>query len=220
MPKGIRNDGQPHKPNGNRPGSEPWSKKPPEERVSSWGKARPIADQTNWRRSLRPDQIKFDDEMKGRFLEQILMHGKRALAAQAAGVSMQTVRNHMKIDPEFAELFDQALQERADRVTRQIEEEALEGFEEPIFHAKTGELLGTKRVYETPIRLAILRRYDPEYKDRSESTVVGAIGVLVAPAQMSPHDWIAQEQARNAQRVEPDRDNLDAPAHVIEHRGD
>lgn len=211
MPTGQRNDGQPHKPNGNAPGSEPFSKKPPEERVSTWGKANPVADQTGWRRSLRPDQIKFDDEMKGRFLEQILVHGKRALAAQAAGVSMQTVRNHMKIDPEFAELFDQALQERADRVTRQIEEEALEGFEEPIFHAKTGELLGTKRVYETPIRLAILKRYDPEYKDRSESTVVGAIGVLVAPAQMSPHDWIAQEQMRNAQRHEPDRDNLDAP---------
>lgn len=165
---------------------------------------------------MSTDRVKFDDEVKGRYLEELLKHGRRYLAARAVDVTNQTVRNHLKWDPEFAELFDAALAERADRVARQIEEEALEGFEEPIFSPKTGERLGSKRVYESNIRLAILRRYDPEYKDRSEHTVTGAVGVLVAPAQMSPRDWIESERAKNAQRIEPDRDNLDAPR-VIEH---
>lgn len=182
-----------------------------EPRASTRGKTNPITNQANWTRMLRAEQVKFDDEAKGRFLEAIVRHGKRGLAAQEVGISIQTFRNHIKIDPEFAELFDAAIQERADRVTAQIEEEALEGFEEPIYSQKTGELLGTKRVYETPIRLAILKRYDPEYKDRSETTISGAVGVLVAPAQMTPQDWIAQEQLKNATRVEPDKDNLDAP---------
>ena len=216
MPKGQRTDGQPHKPNGNAPDKRPWSKTKPEDRPSPRGKENPVVDHANWRQPpVAPDQIKFDDEAKGRFLAAILKHGKRALAAKEALVSMQTVRNHMKWDPEFEELFNQAMAERADRVTRQIEEEALEGFEEPIFHAKTGELLGTKKVYETPIRLAILKRYDPEYKDRSETTINGTVGVLVAPAQMSPQAWIEQEAARNTTRVEPDKDNLGPPPGVL-----
>jgi len=207
---------KPHKPNGNKPGSEPYSKQPPEERKSPRGRVNPVVDTTGWRHAARVDTIKFDDIQKQIFLEQIISHGKRVLAAKAAGVCLQTVRNHMKWDPEFQELFDQAFQERADRVTSQLEKEALEGFEEPIYNGKTGALLGHKRVYETPIRLAILKRYDPDYKERTESTINGTVGVLVAPAKMSPQDWIAQEQARNAQRTEPDRDNLDAPAHLIE----
>jgi hypothetical protein len=183
-------------------------------RPSTWGKENPITNQESWTRRLREQQVKFDDEMKGRYLEAIVRHGKRSLAAQEAGVSQQTVRNHIKIDPEFAEMFDAALQERADRITQQIEHEALEGFDEPIYSQKTGELLGTKKVYETPIRLAILKRYDPEYKDRSETTINGQVGVLVAPAQMTPQDWIAQEQLKNAARQEPDKDNLDAPPSV------
>lgn len=193
------------------PGDYSTARKRPGPRESTYGKANPITRQDTWTRRLRAEQVKFDDETKGRFLEAIVRHGKRALAALEAGVSMQTVRNHMKIDPEFAELFDAALQERADRVTAQIEEEAMEGFEEPIYSQKTGELLGTKRVYETPIRLAILKRYDPEYKDRSETTISGAVGVLVAPAEMSPQAWIEQQQSLNAERREPDKDNLDAP---------
>jgi hypothetical protein len=213
MPTGIRNDGKPHKPNGNKEGSKPWSKKPKEERaVGQRVGERKIVDSSNWRRpALNPNAIKFDDITKGRFLDAILTHGKPAIAAKACEVSMQTVRNHLKLDPEFQELYDQVMQERAERVTKQIEEEALAGFEEPIFHAKTGELLGTKRVYETPIRLAILKRYDPEYKERSETTHAGTIGVLVAPAQVSPQDWIAREQQRNEKRHEPDKENLDAP---------
>lgn len=183
---------------------------------SPFGKINPVADQTSWTRKLRAEQVKFDDEAKGRYLQALVCHGKRSLAAEAAGVSQQTVKNHIKIDPEFAELFNAALQERADRITQRIEEEALEGFDEPIFSQKTGELLGYRKVLETPIRLAILKRYDPEYKDRSETTVNGAIGVLVAPAQMAPADWIAQQQELNAQRVEPDRDNLDAPPAALQ----
>ncbi len=202
MPPGKRNDGMPHKPNGNKPGSLPWSKKPKGERAAMRGPLLPQVDDSNWRVKMRAEQVKFDDRAKGRFLEAILRHGKRALAAQAAQVTMQTVNNHVRADPEFAELYDQALQERADRVTHQLEEEALEGYQEPIY-SKDGDLVGHKQMYETPIRLAILRRYDPEYKDRTETTVHGTVGVLIAPAQMSPQAWIAEQEARNATRVDP-----------------
>jgi hypothetical protein len=216
MPAGTRNDGRPHKPNGNAPDRLPFSKKPRDERKSTRGAINPVADQSAWRRRLQPDLVKFDDERKGRFLDELLKHGKRVLAAEAVDISMQTVRDHLKIDPEFEELFNQVLARRAEMVTRQIEEEALEGFEEPIFNTKTGELLGTKRVYETPLRLAILRRYDPEYKDRSEVHHSGTVGVLVAPAALSPQEWMAQEQDRNLKRVQPDKDNLDAPPQIID----
>lgn len=217
MPTGKRNDGQPHKPRGNRAGSEPFSKKAPDERMSTRGALNPVADQSAWRRRMQPDLVKFDDERKGRYLDELLKHGKRALAARACDVSMQTVRDHIKIDPDFGRLFNEVLLERADRVTRQIEDEALVGYMEPIFN-KDGDKVGERQMYETPIRLAILRRYDPEYKDRTDVSISGVMGVLVAPARMSPAEWIAQESDRNMRRVEPDRENLDAPARLIEER--
>ena len=190
------------------------SLKPKELRKSTKGVGTPVADMSNWRKKLRAD-IKFDYPLKLRFLEEMLRHGKRMLAAATCDISMQTVRDHIKIDPDFATLFDEVLQERADRVTRQLEEEALAGFKEPIFD-REGNKVGEKQVYETPLRLAMLRRYDPEYKDRSEVVHGGVVGVLIAPAQLSPQQWMAQETERNAHRVEPDKNNLDAPAQIVD----
>lgn len=176
---------------------------------------RPTVDMSTWREQAKAaNRIKFDDQMKAEYLSSLLVHGQLPLAARSVGVTPQTVRNHLKVDPEFAEFHTSVLEVHAATLVERLEREAVEGHEETIYSQKTGAVLGTKRVFETQIRLAILKRYDANYKDRSEVDIRQVVGVLVAPAAMTPADWIAQQQEANAARAEP---TVDDPPRSIEH---
>lgn len=162
----------------------------------------PPADQTNWRVQLRASKVKFDDIQKTIFLEALLEHGQQALAAKAAQVCMQTVRDHKEIDPEFGELFDAVLEERARRIIKQLESEALNGHTQPIYD-KDGNHIGDKIVYETRLREMMMKRFDDAYRDRQEIDLKGGGGVLVVPGEQSAQDWIADQVAKNASREPP-----------------
>ena len=159
-------------------------------RASTTGRIAPPVDMTDWRQKLNERKIKFDDEQKKIYLAELADHGLKGRAATAAGVALQTVANHRKNDPVFAEAEDAAWQARCDAVRGRIEADALEGFERN--HYKDGELIKEERVYETPIRLAMLKRHDAEYKDKMDLNVTGSGGgVLVVPMRLTTEEWIA-----------------------------
>lgn len=164
------------------------------------GKLRPPVDQTNWRTRLQTARIKFDDEFKEIYLTELREHGMKGRAANAAGVSNQTARNHLENDPEFAEAAEEAHVTYRDKfVDHAIHDLAYKGIEIKKYD-KEGNLVEERRDY--PIRLIEmeLKRIEPGYRDKQTIDINSGGGVLVAPAEMTPQDWIAREIAANEER--------------------
>lgn len=159
--------------------------------ASSTGKRNPIVNQENWRTKWQQRRIKFDDQQKEIYLNELLEHGQKVLAAKAAGVTRQCVGNHAENDPEFAAIEEEILEERGRRIVRTIEKQALNGYTHPCFN-KDGDYVGEKQMFETRLREKMLTRFDKDYTDRKEITNLGGGGVLVVPAGQTPEEWAAE----------------------------
>jgi hypothetical protein len=138
--------------------------------------------------------MKFDDpELRERFLENVHLLGYDELAAVRSGLHYASVVRWAKMEgedqKEFNELWKLAhllhSQEKAERLQR----EAMEGHEEPIYD-KEGKRVGTKRKYETPLRVALLKRHDAAFKDSVDITHKTDTGVMVMPQPVgSVSEW-------------------------------
>lgn len=216
--------------------------------TSSTGKVKNVnADQTNWRRKVQQSRLKFDDDTKRVFLEELAASGLKGRAAKKAGISMQTVGVHRENDPDFEEAFIAAEATYRDSLAEEVTRRGRDGWLEPVFgkdgrhfdnlcddqgvpimrHKETGELVYAhqyalldpgerKKVLEPVLVPATIRKFsdrmleldlkrvDPTYRDKS-SVDVNATGggVLVAPAGVSPEDWIKREEEKNGGRVDP-----------------
>lgn len=163
------------------------------------------ADQSNWRTKLQATRLKFDDAAKERYLTVLAATGFKTRAAQAAGVTRQTVATHEENDPDFAEAMQEALDHYHSRFMQHWDTLVYEGTEEPIIGGKDrDEVIAHKRVY--PINLIAMeaRRVEPGFKERSEVDIKGGGGVLVVPANAAPDEWAKIVEGNNANTVQPD----------------
>ena len=67
------------------------------------------------------------DNRKKRFIEALTVHGTVYHAAKAAGVSRQTVYRWREEDPEFADRWDEAIENAVDEVESTIYQQAVGG---------------------------------------------------------------------------------------------
>lgn len=181
-------------------------------RQGSAPKANPVADQTNWRQNLVGQRIKFDDKAKELFLAAFADNGRKKHAAMAAGVSVLTVTNHCKNDPDFAQAYDEAQAEYRDKfVAKAIEDLAFKGIPIHKVNHVTGEVFEERR--DHPVRLLELelRRIDATYRDKQEINLTGVGGVLVVPAGMTPSEWVADQAKKNETRKNPLQADQDQP---------
>ena len=165
-------------------------------------------DQSNWRKSLEVCKIKFDDEAKQVFLKEYAQHGQKRKAADAAGVVVQTVRNHVENDSDFALMCEEAYETYRDRVVTHHQSLLLEGTTRRRWTAK-GDLIEEIQEYPIPLILAELKRVDPQYRDKQTIDLNTSGGVMVAPADQSPEQWIAAQEALNKSRKAPGEEAID-----------
>jgi len=173
------------------------TKKNGEPHPTTTGKPNPIADQTNWRNKLQQSRLKFDDGQKKVYCEALAEHGLKGRAAETAGVCRQLVANHLENDPDFLDAVSEAVDRYRDKRVEKAMELAFDGIEVKKYN-KDGDLIETRR--DHPIRLIEmeLKRVEPGYREKQTVDMNFTGGVLVAPAEMTPEDWIAAEQANNA----------------------
>jgi hypothetical protein len=103
--------------------------------------------------------------LKARFLVLLAEAGNVRLSARRCGRSAQSVYVQRRRDPVFARAWMGALVHAHKHGEQVLADRALEGVEEPIFYR--GELVGTRRRYDSRLLLAHLARLDKCLEDEA-----------------------------------------------------
>lgn len=138
---------------------------------------------------LVSEKSKFDAEAKATVIKELATHGRIGTAARAAGVTVGTLKRHVKKDPEFAVLLEEGLEVYKDKLLNHHQKLVFEGTPNNKYD-REGNLLESGITY--PIRLIELelKKHDAGYRDKREVSLDVRGGVLVAPATVdSVEDW-------------------------------
>lgn len=155
---------------------------------------------TNYKDWAAAKGLKFDEDMKERFLQKFAETGRIQHSALSVGVTKQTVANHRKSDPDFEEAFQEAKAAYADHVQAAVHKLAIEGVLEPILGGQwKDEIITHKRVYATNLLALEAKRVNPEYRENNNINVNVQAGVLLVPSSMSVSEW----EAKHAPPVQP-----------------
>ena len=146
---------------------------------------------------------RFDADRKGRFLQLYRLTGQLQRAAQEAGISSTTVREHQKHDVDFRTACDEAYGDFKEAIESEIMRRAIFGWEEPVY--QQGVLAGTIRKYSERLLELLAKRHIPEYKEKHEVTHTGTVGILGIPLQIgTKEDWVK----RHGQTAEAEFEEL------------
>jgi hypothetical protein len=133
--------------------------------------------------------VKFTAAAKTRYLEHLAAHGRPMHAADAAGVTSQCVRNHQKDDPDFHEQVQEAKERFRDKCWEHAQKLCFKGTKIKNYD-REGNVISERREYPIALIQTMLKKHDPELRDRSEIDVNVKGGVLVAPAaSLSSEEW-------------------------------
>lgn len=126
---------------------------------------------------------KFDLDAMRRFCEAYSGHNLLTKAAKSAGVTLGTVRTHIKTNPMFAEMVDEAKLLYRDRIVETVVERAVNGIEEPIIGGMArDQIVAYKRVYSDRLLELEAKRVEHGYRDKGGVEINTGGGVLVVNA--------------------------------------
>lgn len=143
-------------------------------------------------RVLNP-KSRLTEQAKIKFLTYVADKGQRYVAAQSIGFTFQGVEHHLKKDPEFQHLFDAAMALYRDKLDNEIRRRGVDGWDEPVFNYKSGEVMGVIRKYSDRLLELHAKRHISEYRtpELIEATVKTSGVLVVAPGNASSSDWEA-----------------------------
>ena len=136
------------------------------------------------------------------FFHNLARTGLLGRSARAADASPETIRAYRRDDPEFAEMFAQALADYRESLEAEVHRRAVDGWDEPVY--QRGELVGTIRRHSDRMLELLIKKNIPEYREKLavDATVRG--GVMVVPTAAPDADtWEAEfgDKARGAPRA-------------------
>lgn len=160
--------------------------------------------------------VEFTEEQKCRYLVRLKDTGLKVASATDIGFTFATVLNHKKLDPDFADAVDAAMQEYRDgQIEREVHTRAIVGWEEPVIY------LGKLCTYKDPVTgedkpltirkksdrmLELLaKRHIPEYREKQSIDLSISGGVMVVPGiALSPEQWERAVNSNGSRRGEID----------------
>lgn len=136
------------------------------------------------------NNVVFDDEAKGLYLETLIETGLPLTAAHRIGVPKRIVNSTRDIDPEFDEAYNDALELFAERVEEELIRRAMYGVQEDIF--KDGEIVGQVTKYSDALMTLLIKTKNPKYNEKKQTdvTITGGVLLTAAPAP-SMENWLA-----------------------------
>jgi hypothetical protein len=113
-----------------------------------------------------------------RFLEALALSPNISAAARAAGIDRRTAYNARDAHPDFAALWDDALESATDNLAAEAYRRAYEGCEKPVYQG--GEKVGSIREYSDTLAIFLLKCHRREvYGDRQEIRHSGGVETIV-----------------------------------------
>lgn len=128
--------------------------------------------------ALRLGPHGFTPERRVLFAEELAASGNVRRACAVAGISRNTAYKARRRDPVLAQAWDAALTLAARHAGEVLAERALDGVEEPVFWH--GEVVGTRRRYDTRLLLAHVARLDMLASRRPAALAAGRFDELLA----------------------------------------
>ena len=158
-------------------------------------------------------------------LNELRATGRKNQSARAAGLCPQTVRTYLDLSEAFAAEYQVALDDYKDSIRAEVHRRGVEGWLEPVYQKGVrvlepvldeegrvcrdaeGHIMYTPasiRKFSDRLLELEAKRVDPEYRDRRQvdHTVKG--GVMVAPEEQTPEDWVAEQARLNDERRPPE----------------
>lgn len=109
---------------------------------------------------------------KKKFLASLKVTGNISESSRFAKIHKATVYGWRAADADFAAAWQEALDEYADRLEKEADRRAVEGWLEPVFYE--GEECGHKRKFSDTLLIFRLKALRPEkYRERVETEVKG-----------------------------------------------
>lgn len=102
----------------------------------------------------RGPKYAFGDKEKMLFLDNLALYGNKSRACRLVGISVSTMRRHLKNDPEFAEAVEDCLEGVADELETAAYQRAVEGVKEDIIY--NGQVVGERTVYSDSLLKTLL----------------------------------------------------------------
>lgn len=132
---------------------------------------------------------------KERFIKALREFGGNVFrAAKLVKLSRTALYNYRKEDPEFAEAWDNALEDGFDDLEAEARRRALEGYDEPVYHG--GEQVGFVRRYSDTLLIFLLKGARPEkYRERYDvkNKVQGSLNISIENAIDNLYDGSSSE---------------------------
>lgn len=110
------------------------------------------------------------------YIEYLRRCGFKHRAAEAVGVSYQTMRNAENADPVFAQQVEDALDEYAEGLEQEADRRGKDGIDKPIFYK--GERIDVVKDYSDQLLMFRLKALKPEkYRERADLQTSGNVTV-------------------------------------------
>lgn len=129
-----------------------------------------------------------------RFIGALSKHGVVTAAAKAARISRKTVYERRAEDKDFAELWDDAIEQAADMLEREAVRRAYTGTLRPIYQG--GEKVGSVREYSDTLMIFLLKGARPgKYRENHKVEVSGPGGGAIPIREIVIERPAAPEEA-------------------------
>ena len=115
------------------------------------------------------NRIKLTDRAKEKFIEVVRTTCNVSEATRSIGMARRSLYDARDRDNEFAQLWDEAVEEATDALEREAWRRAVEGWDEPVFYQ--GKAVGAVRKYSDRMLELLLKGHKPQkYRERHEVT--------------------------------------------------
>lgn len=120
--------------------------------------------------------LEFTHARKKQFCEALVQnHGNRLSACRAVGVHRMTITRHLQADPEFREMFEEAMETYREQLVAEVHRRAVDGTLKPVFFQgrrafdrddKGQEIDASIREYDTALLIMLVKRHCPEFREK------------------------------------------------------
>lgn len=127
---------------------------------------------------------KLTDDSTDKFLQYLRKNANVSLAAKAIGISRQALYKARAENKEFANAWDDAIQEATDRLLQAAWNRATKGVKKPVYFQ--GVQCGEVKEYSDSLLTLLLKSYRPEqFSEKLKAEVTGKDGAAIQLQNLS-----------------------------------